>query len=67
MGYDRKAERIRPGRFADFSTSGGAGEITKSRARHILWKPLGEIENIMINPNTDQDQKRNEIIQYLGN
>jgi hypothetical protein len=65
MGHDSPPKLIQQGRFTDFTTNKESKEFTQSRTRHIFWKPLGEIENKMIDTQTNQDQKRDEILQYL--
>ena len=56
---------VEPDKSVDFTNIPDKGHFTSARFRHIFWRPLGEIENSLTDPNTALDQKRAAIQTQL--
>ena len=57
---------IEPDKSIDYTTIPMVGDITSTRHRHIFWRPLGEIENSLTDPNTTVAEKRTTIVSQLA-
>jgi hypothetical protein len=64
-GGHSAAGRIEPDKSVDFTNIPDVGNFTSTRFRHIFWRPLGEIENSLTDPNTTMPQKSIAIVGQL--
>lgn len=58
--------RIVPDRFSEITESREFGSITESRPRHIYCRPLGQIENPLLDPQMTREQRCAAILQQLA-
>jgi hypothetical protein len=56
---------IEPDKSVDYTVIPQGRDFTGARHRHIFWRPLGDIENSMIDPDTTLAQKRTTIVNQL--
>lgn len=60
------AGAIQPDKSVDYTDIPVVGDFTSVRCRHIFWRPLGEIENSLSDPDTTLAQKRTTIVNQLA-
>ena len=67
-GREPSPSEIQSDRLTDFTIAPGSGGITSARFRHVSWRLIGDVENILTDPDPDKtlDQKRAAILAYLN-
>lgn len=65
-GQGPAPHRVERKRLDDITDRSQAGEITGSRIRHVYWRPLGDVENTLTDPASNEAQKRASMLDQIN-